>query len=246
MTATEIMHGLNPRIMLRNHHIQRLLVACPVVFFILIVAANMRGGSTVVDHALLEQAAEDVSRCSKFTGFLLNECLEQKQTRQSSPSLWTEDELKNGLWKTEKALADMEIRQYKNSKQREATHKAQNQRLDKFKERMEGALTLIHQIQDEMGTSHSELVQRLKEDLQLTKSKISGYIDDGTTQLKEKLDVLNRREIALTKRLLEMIDAQSQILTQEADSNHQDEMKKNDELKGFIEGKKLMCCGDLF
>eukprot|EP00960_Hanusia_phi_P029271 747863-Hanusia_phi.AAC.2 len=213
------------------------LAAVPAVVALFMIAGLYRGtGQVLVDPSLLEQVANDASECSKFSGFLLDQCLEQKKNSQQSAQIWTEDEMKNGLWKTEKALADMEIRQYKNSKEREAAHQAQNQRLDKFKKRMEDALTLIHQIQDEMGTSHSELVQRLKADIELTKSKISGYIDDGTTQLKEKLDVLNKRETALTKRLLEMVDAQTQILTQQANENHQDEMKKNNEVKAFVEG----------
>jgi hypothetical protein len=47
---------------------------------------------------------------------------------------------------------------------------------------MEVALTLIHQIQDEMGTRHSQLVERLKADIESTHARLKKYLGDGVEQ----------------------------------------------------------------
>ena len=62
-------------------------------------------------------------------------------------------------------------------KERDALHKEHQGRMAKFKKRMEVALDLIHTIQDEMGTRHSELVERLKGDIVSTQARLKKYLD---------------------------------------------------------------------
>ena len=38
--------------------------------------------------------------------------MEKRTKERNAPKYWNADELRNGLWKTEKALADLEIQQY--------------------------------------------------------------------------------------------------------------------------------------
>ena len=157
-------------------------------------------------------------------GFLKEDCMEKRSKERNAPKYWNADELRNGLWKTEKALADLEIRQYKHGKERDALHKEHEQKLDKFKQRMEVALTLIHQIQDEMGTRHSQLVERLKADIVSTQTRLKKYLDDGVEHVNGKVAILEEREAALTERLLEMVEAQYQMLKEQAEEVHAKEI----------------------
>ena len=60
-------------------------------------------------------------------------------TQRGNLSAKNAEQVRNGLWKTEKALADLEIRQYKHAKERDALHKEHQGRMAKFKKRMEVA-----------------------------------------------------------------------------------------------------------
>ena len=206
-----------------------------------------RGGVTVLQEAGAGEApaldeqqaklkAEDEKFCEEFKGFLYNQCMENREKDRNAPKYWNADEVRNGLWKTEKALADLEIRQYKHGKERDALHKEHERKLNKFKQRMEVALTLIHEIQNEMGTRHSQLVERLKADIISTQSRLKQYLDEGVDHLHGKLSILEEREAALTKRLLEMVQAQYELLNKEVDEVHAKEMAKDQNIHAFIEG----------
>ena len=64
----------------------------------------------------------DEQHCERFEGFLKTECIEKRRQDRNAPRLWTDEEVRNGLWETEKALADLLVRQYKRSKEREELH----------------------------------------------------------------------------------------------------------------------------
>jgi len=195
-------------------------------------------------EALLK--AEDEKFCEEFKGFLYNQCMEKREKDRNAPKYWTANEVRNGLWKTEKALADLEIRQYKHGKERDALHKEHEQKLNKFKQRMEVALTLIHEIQNEMGTRHSQLVERLKADILSTQARLKQYLDEGVEHLHGKVSILEEREEALTKRLLEMVQAQYEMLDKEAEEVHAKEMAKDQNIHAFIEGvEAAQQAGDL-
>jgi hypothetical protein len=55
--------------------------------------------------------------------------------------------VREGLWKTEKALADLELREYDHGKKIASSRADQNKKFSEFKTQMESAITLIHQIQ---------------------------------------------------------------------------------------------------
>jgi hypothetical protein len=179
---------------------------------------------------------EDEEFCAEFEGFLKDDCMEKRQKDRNAPKFWTANEVRNGLWKTEKALADLEIRQYKHAKEREMMHQQHENKMKKFKARMEVALTLIHQIQDEMGSRHSQLVERLKADIISTQARLKKYLDDGVEHVNGKLAILEEREQALTERLLEMVQAQYEMLNTEAEEVHAKEMSKDRNIHAFIEG----------
>jgi len=208
-------------------------------------------GPAVLDEAAeAEQQArvqaEDEAACAEFDGFLKEDCMEKRSKERNAPKYWNADELRNGLWKTEKALADLEIRQYKHGKERDALHKEHEQKLDKFKQRMEVALTLIHQIQDEMGTRHSQLVERLKADIVSTQTRLKKYLDDGVEHVNGKVAILEEREAALTERLLEMVEAQYQMLKEQAEEVHAKETAKDQNVHAFIAGvEAAQQAGDL-
>jgi hypothetical protein len=215
-------------------------------------AAGLRAGGgsrpSVLDEAETQAKllAEDGEACAQFEGFLKDDCMEKRTKERNAPKYWNADELRNGLWKTEKALADLEIRQYKHGKERDALHKAHEEKLDKFKQRMEVALTLIHQIQDEMGTRHSQLVERLKADIESTQARLKKYLDDGVEHVNGKVAILEERETALTERLLEMVEAQYQMLKEQAEQVHASEMAKDQNVHAFIAGVEVeQQAGDL-
>lgn len=64
----------------------------------------------------------DEEHCKSFEGFLKTECMEKRKEDRSAPRLWSDTEVRNGLWETEKALADLLVRQYKRGKEREELH----------------------------------------------------------------------------------------------------------------------------
>ena len=193
-----------------------------------------------------ELQAEDEAFCQEFNGFLKEDCMEKRQKDRDAPKYWNAEQVRNGLWKTEKALADLEIRQYKHAKERDALHKEHQGRMAKFKKRMEVALDLIHTIQDEMGTRHSELVERLKGDIVSTQARLKKYLDDGLGHVNGKLSILEAREEALTARLLEMVQAQFEMLNAQAEAVHKQEMDKNADIHAFIAGvETAQRAGDL-
>ena len=102
-------------------------------------------GSDGANEAALKKSDEEA--CSKFDGFLKSDCMVKREKDRNAPKYWNAIEVRNGLWKTEKALADLEIRQYKHGRERAMMHAEHEQKLDNFKERMEVAMTLINEIQ---------------------------------------------------------------------------------------------------
>jgi hypothetical protein len=90
---------------------------------------------------------EDEAACANLEGVLKTHCIEDRQKARAAPKFWSEDEVRQGLWKTEKALADLQVRQYKHSKEVAEAHDEHTDKFATFKERMEGALDLIHKIQ---------------------------------------------------------------------------------------------------
>jgi len=207
-------------------------------------AAGRPGGAALPVMLVLKTAAEreadlkaeDEEFCAEFEGFLHSNCMEKREKDRNAPKYWNANEVRNGLWKTEKGLADLEIRQYKHGKERATMHKEHEGKLKKFKARMEVALTLIHQIQDEMGTRHSALVERLKADIISTQARLKQYLDEGVEHVNGKVAILEEREAALTERLLEMVEAQYQMLNEQVDEVHTKEVAKDANVHAFIAG----------
>ena len=57
-------------------------------------------------------AAQDAAFCATRKGWLTADCLKSRAVEREDPDAWTENQVREGLWKTEKALADLELREY--------------------------------------------------------------------------------------------------------------------------------------
>ncbi len=71
-----------------------------------------------------------------------------------------------------------------------------------------------------MGARHSQLVERLKADIESTHARLKKYLGDGVEHVNGKVAILEERETALTERLLEMAEAQYQMLKEQAEQVH--------------------------
>ena len=54
-----------------------------------------------------ELKAEDEAFCQEFNGFLKEDCMEKRQKDRDAHKYWNAGQVRNELWKTEKALADL-------------------------------------------------------------------------------------------------------------------------------------------
>jgi hypothetical protein len=194
------------------------------------VAGRLLGGAVELStQEDLDAAlhAEDVAACADLpNGVARNQCMENRAKSRAAPKYWSDDEVRQVLWKTEKALADLQIRQYKHAKERKEAEDEHKDKFAKFKERMEGALDLIHQIQNEMGLRHSQMVTRLRADIALTQTRLRKYLDDGESQVSDKVQTLHERETALTARLISIMDAEAAKIDAELSARHAEEKAK--------------------
>eukprot|EP00292_Cryptomonas_paramecium_P011536 CAMPEP_0113666134 /NCGR_PEP_ID=MMETSP0038_2-20120614/2697_1 /TAXON_ID=2898 /ORGANISM="Cryptomonas paramecium" /LENGTH=314 /DNA_ID=CAMNT_0000581575 /DNA_START=222 /DNA_END=1163 /DNA_ORIENTATION=+ /assembly_acc=CAM_ASM_000170 len=178
---------------------------------------------------------QDAVDCGSLEGFLQTDCMKSRVADRKSTFTWSDEQVREGLWKTEKALADLELREYDHTKQLATTSAIPKAKFDLFKSQMQSAMTLIHQIQDEMGLRHSEMYGKLSTDIVDTKGKLQSYVQNGVIDVDGKVQLLRRRELALTAQLLALIETQRKTLNSKIEGFHDQEESGIKGVRNFTE-----------
>jgi hypothetical protein len=86
-----------------------------------------------------------------------------------------------------------------------------------------------------MGLRHSEMFGKLSKDIEQTKLKLQAYVESGVVDADGKVQVLSKREEALTRQLLAMITAQAKTLDDKIVQLHEEETLGIKGVKDFTE-----------
>jgi len=173
------------------------------------VAPNSRARTIML--SMLSENPEDETYCAVFSDPA--EC--KKQVVKGTMKYWTGMQVKGELWKTMKALAELELRESTMHKAHKAKSEDQAKLFDLFRQTMSQEVADIHRIQGEMHQKHtaafkqlvlqlSDMAMDLKNDTDANVATVNGRIDslqrthdfDNQRVLKElavKINLVNRK-----------------------------------------------------
>lgn len=126
--------------------------------------------------------------CSVFAD--PSEC--EKQMQDGIYKTWSEDEVRQELWKTMKAMAELELREHSHHAEHKAKAEEQRRLFELFRKTMGREVLDIHALQDEMHTQHRNYMANLTRDLVGVAQEMKNYTDYN-------LEVVNARTTDLSK-----------------------------------------------
>jgi hypothetical protein len=135
-----------------------------------------------------EKEPERNPYCSVFAD--PTEC--ERQMQDGIYKTWSEDEVRQELWKTMKALAELELREHHHHKEHKAKAEEQRKLFELFRKTMGREVMDIHALQDEMHTQHRNYMSNLTRDLVAVAQEMKNFTDYN-------LEVVNARTTELSK-----------------------------------------------
>jgi hypothetical protein len=102
-----------------------------------------------------------------------------------------------------------------------------------FHGHVQGALQLIHKIQDEMGLRHSDMYRHMSADIAQTRENLQKYVSTGLSEVNGKISTLEERERAIAKQMLDLIETQTAKLMEKMAQNHQEELQGIQKVNDF-------------
>jgi len=152
------------------------------------VALGSEGPEDEPDLIDAEKEPHQNPYCSVFAD--PSEC--QKQMQDGIYKTWSEDEVRQELWKTMKALAELELREHSHHAEHKAKSNEQRRMFELFRKTMGREVLDIHALQDEMHTQHRSYMTNLTRDLVGVAQEMKNYTDYN-------LEVVNARTTGLSK-----------------------------------------------
>ena len=155
-----------------------------------------------------EKAPENNPYCSVFAD--PSEC--EKQMLDGVYRTWSPTEVRQELWTTMKALAELELREHAHHQEHKKKADEQARMFELFRKTMGREVIDIHALQEEMHTQHRNYMANLTRDLVFLAQDMKNYTDVQLEDVNSKTTVLSKQQeddsqkalVAIAERVAEM------------------------------------------
>lgn len=211
-------------------------------------ASEMGGGGEVALIDAEEPGAIDAERtpstdtyCSVFADPA--ECERQRGSGQYK--YWSAEEVKTELWKTMKALAELELREHAHHTMHKEKAEQQAKLFELFRKTMSREITDIHSLQEEMHKSHTAAFKRLALQLVDTATELKNYTDNGLGDVNARVTTLSAKQEEDSQRILVTLAQRVAEVHAKIESLHAESLQKINATQAYAEGvEAAMKSGD--
>jgi len=170
----------------------------------------------------------------------------EKQKVEGMPKYWSDAELRSELWKTMKALAELELRENAMHKEHKAKADEQARLFDLFRQTMGQEVADIHRLQDEMHQRHTAAFKQLVLQVVGIATELKDYTDTQVDQVNGRIDSLQRTHDFDHQRVLTAIADKMNLVNREIEDLHRGSMTAVNGTQQYAEDvEKAMKAGDL-
>ena len=222
-----------------------LLVAC------LCLVASSQFGGIMGNGVVLEENPLDMvdaektparnPYCSVFAD--PSEC--EKQMQDGIYKTWSEDQVRQELWKTMKALAELEVREHSHHAEHMAKSEQQREIFELFRKTMGREVVDIHVLQEEMHTQHRNYMANLTRDLVGVARDLRNYTDYHLDEVNARTTELSKKQEEDSQQALVLIAEKVAEMKAKIAALHEIVERQSNTTQAFAEGvKAAMISGD--
>jgi hypothetical protein len=158
---------------------------------------------------------------------------------------WSEDEVRQELWKTMKALAELELREHSHHAEHKAKAEEQRRLFELFRKTMGREVMDIHALQDEMHTQHRNYMSNLTRDLVGVAQDMKNYTDYNLEVVNSRTTELSKTQEEDSQKALVLIAEKVAEMKAKIAALHQIVDAQSNTTQAFAEGvKSAMLSGD--
>jgi hypothetical protein len=188
-----------------------------------------------------EKEPERNPYCSVFAD--PTEC--ERQMQDGIYKTWSEDEVRQELWKTMKALAELELREHHHHKEHKAKAEEQRKLFELFRKTMGREVMDIHALQEEMHTQHRNYMSNLTRDLVGVAQEMKNFTDYNLEVVNARTTVLSKQQEDDSQQALVMIAEKVAQMKAKIAAMHAIVDSQSNTTQAFAEGvKAAMLSGD--
>eukprot|EP00286_Rhodomonas_abbreviata_P000936 CAMPEP_0181288560 /NCGR_PEP_ID=MMETSP1101-20121128/399_1 /TAXON_ID=46948 /ORGANISM="Rhodomonas abbreviata, Strain Caron Lab Isolate" /LENGTH=2254 /DNA_ID=CAMNT_0023392693 /DNA_START=96 /DNA_END=6861 /DNA_ORIENTATION=+ len=200
-------------------------------------ATQMGGEVELIDESEVgavnaERTPAKDTYCSVFSDPA--ECDQQRGEGQYR--YWNAEQVKTELWKTMKALAELELREHAHHSVHKEKAEEQAQLFELFRKTMAREVTDIHTLQEEMHKQHTAAFQRLAAELVQTAADLKNYTDNGLGDVNERVTALSQKQEDDSQRILVTLAERVADLHAQIRSLHAESMSRINATEAYAQG----------
>lgn len=170
----------------------------------------------------------------------------EKQAVRGTMKYWTNMEVRGELWKTMKALAELELRESTMHKAHKAKAQEQAQLFDLFRQTMQQEVEDIHRIQDEMHEKHTAAFKQLVLQLSDMAMDLKNYTDTNIGQVSGHMDALQSDHDFNNQRILKSLADKINEVNRKIEALHAESMTAVNGTQEYAEDvESAMKAGDI-
>jgi len=162
----------------------------------------------------------DATYCAVFSDPA--EC--EEQAVKGTMKYWTTLQVKGQLWKTMKALAELELRESTMHTAHKAKTQDQAKLFDLFRQTMSQEVADIHQLQAEMHEKHTTAFKQLVLQLSAMAQDLQNHTDTNVATVNGRIDSLQRTQDSDNQRVLKALADKINLVNRKIEDLHRESM----------------------